>query len=154
MLRTPRVGKTVSIRARIEDATLLWQNGRREGAFLVALVATAAVSRLRYPDSGDGEAFRRFVRESQPFTLSVEFRGKLVPVEQVLYKWMRCELVHEGGLPVDVELMPDSEPGVLSVRAGGEPERVLKLSEAWFEHLVGLVVGSPEYQLAVQGHTA
>ncbi|MCO6438561.1 MAG: hypothetical protein J5J06_15830 [Phycisphaerae bacterium] len=39
----------MSIRARIEDAVVLWHTGRREGALLSALVAAAATSRKRYP---------------------------------------------------------------------------------------------------------
>jgi hypothetical protein len=52
--------------------------------------------------------------------------------------------VHEGGLPIDIEFMPDTRPGTLSARAGGAPEYILKLSNGWFEDLVGVVVGAPE----------
>jgi hypothetical protein len=40
--------------------------------------------------------------------------------------------------------MPDDETGLLSVRAGGAPEFVLKVSEGWFDHLIRAVVGAPE----------
>lgn len=50
------------IRERAEDAKLLWNAGRHEGAFLVALVAVAARARREYPRlSGDREVFERFV---------------------------------------------------------------------------------------------
>jgi hypothetical protein len=77
--------------------------------------------------------------------LSVEYHRESHPIEHIFYKWFRCELVHEGGLPIDIEFMPDDEPGLLSVRAGGAPEFfVLKVSEGWFHHLIGAVVAAPE----------
>ena len=42
-------------------------------------------------------------------------------------------------MPVDVEFMPDPEPGMLSIRAGGAPEYVLKVSRGWFQELVHVV---------------
>ena len=137
----------MSIRARVEDAMFLWEKGRREGAFLSALIAVAATSRRRFPDRkalSDREAFERFVAAAHSVRLSVEYRGEVHPIEHVLYKWLRCELVHEGELPVDIAFMPDDRPGALSVRAGGAPEFVLKLSNGWLHHLVGTVVAAPE----------
>lgn len=137
----------MSVAARIEDALLLWDSGRREGAFLMALIAVAATSRRRFSDRkavGDREAFERFVKSAHQVLLSVEYRGEVHSIEHVFYKWFRCELVHEGGLPMDIEFMPDDEPGILSVRAGGAPEFVLKVSEGWFHHLVSAVVTAPE----------
>jgi hypothetical protein len=137
----------MSLRARVEDAQLLWRNGRRDGAFLSALVAVAATSRKRFADRKavtDRDAFERFLEAAHSVRLSVEYRGECHPIEHIFYKWFRCELVHEGGLPIDIEFMPDDEPGLLSVRAGGAPEFVLKVSEGWFHHLVSAVITAPE----------
>jgi hypothetical protein len=137
----------MSVRTRVEDALLLWNNGRKEGAFLSALVAVAATSRRRFPDRkavGDREAFVRFLEAAHTVRISVEYRGECLPVEQIFYKWFRCQLVHEGGLPVDIEFMPDSVPGTVSVRAGGAPEYLLKVSDGWFDHMVGAVALAPE----------
>ncbi len=137
----------MSIRARVEDALFLWENDRREGAFLSALVAVAATSRRRFPDReavGDREAFERFVSAAHSVRISVEYRGEVHPIEHVLYKWLRCELVHGGEVPVDIAFMPDDPPGALSVRAGGPPEFVLKLSHSWLHHLVQAVLAAPE----------
>jgi hypothetical protein len=134
----------MSIRRRVEDAQFLWDHGRKEGALLAALVAVAATARLRFPDRKtvkDGEAFERFFESVRSVRLNVEFRGEIHTIEHVFYKWLRCELVHEGGIPVDVQFTPG--PG-LSVRAGGSPAFVLQLSEAWFDHLVGAVRTAPE----------
>jgi len=137
----------MSVQARVEDAQLLWRNGRREGAFLTALLAVAATSRKRFSDRKavtDRDAFERFLETGHSVRLSVEYRGECHSIEHVFYKCFRCELVHEGGLPIDIEFMPDDEPGLLSVRAGGAPEFVLKVSEGWFHHLIGAVVAAPE----------
>ena len=137
----------MSIRGRVEDAMFLWENGRQEGAFLSALVAVAATSRRRFPDHKavrDREAFERFVAAAHTVHLSVEYRGKVHPIEHVLYKWLRCELVHEGEIPIDIAFMPDDHPDALSVRAGGAPEFVLMFSHGWLHHLVGAVVAAPE----------
>ena len=76
--------------------------------------------------------------------LSVKYRGKFYPIENIFYKCFRCELVHEGGLPIDIEIMPDDEPGVLSVQVDGALEYVLRVSEGWFHHLISSVVAAPE----------
>jgi len=137
----------MSVRARVEDASLLWQHGRLEGAFLSVLVAVAATSRRRYGNRhefGDRAAFEQFVRDSHSVRLSVEYRGQCQPVEHIFYKWLRCSLLHEGGVPVDIEFVDGGEPGTMSVRAGGAPEYVLKLSHGWFHHLMGAVIEAPE----------
>lgn len=92
----------------------------------------------------DRDAFERFLTTAHSVRLSVEYRGESHPIEHIFYKWFRCELVHEGGLPIDIEFMPDDAPGALSVRAGGAPEFVLKVSEGWFHHLVTSVISAPE----------
>jgi hypothetical protein len=126
-----------SVGERVDDARLLWDAGRREGAVLVALVAVAARARQDYPRRiGDREAFERFIRARFRPRISVEFRGKLRSLEHIFYNWMRCELVHEGGLPVDLRFKNDAPPGELSLRAGGAPEYVLLISPGWFEQLV------------------
>lgn len=113
----------------------------------MALVAVAATSRARFPDRnavGDREAFEQFLRSANRVAWSVEYRGICHPVEHIFYKWFRCELVHEGRLPVDVEFMTDVEPGALAVRAGGAPHFVVEVSDSWFHHLVGAVMDAPE----------
>jgi hypothetical protein len=137
----------MSIRARVEDSLLLWENGRLEGAFLNVLVAVAASSRRRFPDRktvGDRESFLRFLEGAHSVRLSVEYRGECLPVEEIFYKWFRCQLVHEGGLPGDITFMTDSEPNAFSVRAGGAPEFILKVSHGWFHHMVDTVVSAFE----------
>jgi hypothetical protein len=110
----------MSIRTRIEDALFLYKNGRYEGAFLTALVAVAATARREDPDQkmGDRESFEAFLDKRRRGVLRVEFHGDVHTIPHILYKWFRCELVHEGGLPIDVEFIESEE---LSIRAGGAP---------------------------------
>jgi len=112
-VRRPRRSDVMAVSDRIEDAKLLWKHGHREGAFLAALIAVAATSRKRFPDrkaNTDREAFERFLEEANSVRLSVEYRGECHPIEHVFYKWFRCQLVHEGELPIDIEFMPDADP--------------------------------------------
>ncbi len=67
-----------------------------------------------------------------------------MPLRSFCRVLLRCELVHEGGWPVDIELMPDDYPGALLARAGGAPDFVLKLSESWLLFLINAVVKAPE----------
>ena len=123
--------------ARVDDARLLWREGHWEGAFLLALVAVVVRARQDFPlPMREGKAFQRFVESRLTVRISVEFRGRQWPIERVFYKWLRCELVHQGGLPVDIRFREDAEPGELSVRAGGAPEFVLLVSPGWFDQLL------------------
>jgi hypothetical protein len=133
----------MSIKNRLEDAEFLWKSGRLEGAFVMALIAVAATARRTFPEAkGDRQAFEDFLSQGWFKRLSVEYRGEVHPIYHIFYKWFRCELIHEGALPVDVEFMPDPEPGVLGIRAGGAPEYVLKVSHGWFQELVKTVTNA------------
>ena len=129
---------------RIDDAFFLWSSGRREGAFLSALIAVAATARRRYPHMKDREGFEQFLRDSHSVRIGVEYRGECQQIEHIFYKWLRCQLVHEGGLPVDIQFMTDDEPHLMSVRAGGAPEYVLKIGHGWFHHMVSCVTQALE----------
>jgi len=127
-----------SVQDRIDDALALWRAERREGAFLLAIVAVVVRARQDFPrPMREGESFRRYVESIFPARISVEYRGKLWSIEDIFYTWFRCEIVHRAGLPVDVGLTEDTESGELSVRAGGAPEYKLLVSPGWFHQLIG-----------------
>jgi hypothetical protein len=132
------------IRRRIDDAILLWDKGRHEGAFLIVLIAVAATARKRYPKTKDREAFEQFLKDFHTVRLSVEYRGECHPIEHVFYKWLRCQLVHEAGILLDIQFMQDAQPGSMSVRTGGAPEYILKIGTGWIYHMIGSVVQAPE----------
>lgn len=93
------------IRSRIDDAIFLWEKGRQEGAFLSCLIAVAATARKRYPKAKDKEGFEQFLKDSHNVRLNVEYHGECHSIEHVLYKWLRCQLVHEGVIPIDIQFM-------------------------------------------------
>lgn len=134
----------IGIRNRIDDALFLWKNGRAEGALLLALIAVAATARLRYPIMKDRECFEQFLRDTHLPILRVEYRGECHPFEHIFYKWLRCQLVHEGGLPLDIQFIGEDEPNSMFVRAGGAPEYILKIGHGWFDHMIGSVILAPE----------
>ncbi len=132
----------MSIRARVENALFLYESGRYEGAFLNVLIAVAATARREFPGRsiGDRECFEKFLEKQHRGILEVEYKGELHTVPNIFYKWFRCEFVHEGKLPIDIQFIQTDN---LSVRAGGEPEYILKISHGWFHWLVNSVVNSP-----------
>jgi hypothetical protein len=131
------------IRRRFDDALALHQLGRFDGALLGALVAAAATARLEMPDRsiGDRECFEAFLNKSTACqrTRGVEYRGELRSIPRIFYKWLRCELVHEAGVPLDIEFVGDPDDGSLSSRAGGAPEFTLQLSHGWLFEVLHLV---------------
>jgi hypothetical protein len=129
---------------RVDDALLLWSHGRKEGAFLVALIAVAAISKLRYPKAGDRDAFESVLKGGHTVRISVEYRGNCHEIEHIFYKWLRCNLVHEGELPVDICFADDPDDGSMSVRAGGPPEHIMRIGTGWFRHMMNLVMNAPE----------
>lgn len=133
----------MSITDRLADAELLWGHGHREGALLLVLVAVAASAREAYPHLGRGkdrQAFCTFLRAQHDWTISVEFRGAQVDLDELFYEHLRCELVHKAGLPVDLRIDEDfADPHSLTVRAGGTPERTVLLTPAWYHFLAEAV---------------
>ena len=52
----------MSIKTRTDDAEHLWTQGRKEGAWVQALIAAAATARKRYPRPiPDSQAFKSFI---------------------------------------------------------------------------------------------
>lgn len=99
----------MSVRARFDDSVALHAGGRHEGAVLALLVAVAATSRKRYPKGtmSDGDAFKKFLHDQMKTitgnieNLHIKYRGEVQPIQDVLYKFVRCELAHEGTMPTD-----------------------------------------------------
>jgi hypothetical protein len=161
----------MSIRQQVEDATFLAQNGRHLGALTNLMVAVAASARKCLPKGtkslekpaepmGDREAFTLFLggrirrllfgnygsQEYGDSGISVGFKGRQYDIAYVLYKFYRCELVHEGELPEDVEFEPrDCAGGVkdrnnlsVSISTGNK----MILDHGWIDLLVGAIVNA------------
>lgn len=137
--RAPKRGDSARMpnpEERVGDALRLWEAGRPEGAFLLAIIAVIVRARQLYPDDREGDAFRRYIESRFGPRLSIEYRGVQWPIERLFYTWFRCEIVHQGGLPVDIRFMDGEGADALIVRAGGAPEYVVLVSPAWFHQLI------------------
>ena len=104
----------MGIRQRFEDTILLLRDDRLEGALLMALVAIEGTSRKRYPDTVEpspGKAFQRFLEDEMDKVLPIKrlvlgcFRDGKMLLHELLYRIVRNDLHHEGGLPPDVEVV-------------------------------------------------
>jgi hypothetical protein len=130
----------MSIHDRLVDADILWTAGRREGALFSTLVAVTAIARREHPGLGDGEAFRTFLADRHSWSIKIEHRGQLVTIEQLMWKWLRCELAHRAALPVDVQFYDvDDDPDDLRIQAGGPPEYCVRISDGWYWWLRRLI---------------
>lgn len=147
--RTVLAEVKMSVTARLEDAKLLYDHGRHEGALLSVLVAAAGTSRRRFPRGtqsrrnpktkmGDGEAFETFVAEEMQRvgTCAVYFNGQCNSAEKVFYKWLRCSLAHEAELPNEIVFCAGEHNNVAGLCwEAGPPERLI------VTHPVVLLIG-------------
>lgn len=146
----------MSVRDRLDDARLLYAQGRGDGALLNVLVAVAATSRKRYPHPahGDREAFTKFVAEEMPVISQVGTQRYLVrvpganrnkwpdeqmPMEDCLYEVVRCNLAHEAVLPDTVEFFEAPGATVIDIN-----DRRIRLSISWVNGLINAVAFAPE----------
>lgn len=142
----------MSIRSRLEDATILFSAGRREGAFVQVLIAAAATSRKRYKQDewDDSESFKNFIYDElgvitngMKYNVVFPFQGRNTPLEDIFYHHLRCQLVHEGEMP---ETIAFSEPRDVD----GIKYSVLKLERQlgfpidWVESLATAIWLAPE----------
>jgi hypothetical protein len=161
----------MSIKQQVEDAVFLAQNERHLGALTNLMLAVAASSRKTFPkgktkslkdpakNMGDGEAFTLFVGgrirkilfgdfggpDTGNSGISVNFKGKQHDVAYILYKYYRCELVHEGELPEDIEFSAPSENQNMGINNNGVSVSVscgnaMVLDYGWIDLLVNAVV--------------
>jgi len=102
----------MGVRARIEDAKCLWAAEHQEGAVILVLIAVAATVRKRYArPMSDKEAYKRFIHDelekiTNGPTQNVAFYFRKEhhrSIEDLIYTFIRCELVHEGSLPEDIQ---------------------------------------------------
>ncbi|MCI0557418.1 MAG: hypothetical protein MN733_02905 [Nitrososphaera sp.] len=152
----------MSIATILEDAGALWKAGRKLGAFVLVLVTVSATSRKRYPrgtpsmkspgkEMSDGEAFKRFALDEMDkitggpkYNVEFQFQGRdKVPLEDILYTHLRCQLVHEGVMSKSIYFTPtEHEDGkALNVLKLTEP---LGFPEGWINNLAIAVHLAPE----------
>lgn len=142
----------MSVRDRLDDARALYAAGRREGALLSVLIAVSATARKRYPKPiGDRKAFTDFVGEemanivlgategrSSVKSIELNYSGRMMTMQDLLYEIVRCNLAHEGHLPENIVFEPGTN---LSIKV--ETDKVT-LSDSWLKGLTHVIVQSPE----------
>lgn len=112
------------IKQQIDDAIFLFQNGRYQGCLSVVMLAIGASSKKVFPSPPhrDNYAFEQFLGSRIASVLwghrlgdgvgnsrvMVTFREESHLIEHIFYKYYRCSLVHEGGLPNDVIFAPSA----------------------------------------------
>src|SRR3954471_11215126 len=98
----------MSVTDRIDDARVLYSQGRRQGSLLAVLIAVTATARKRFPPNtpsrtnpskpmGDIEAFTTFLHEelgkmNVPLDRPLQFRGRPTSLGMLLYRFVRNEL--------------------------------------------------------------
>lgn len=147
----------MSFKERVTDAEVLWSQGRKEGAWVLALIAAAATARKRYPKpKTDREAFTAFIRDITMTLVYGESASDKRPavvfgdalLEDIIYKDMRCKLVHEGEIEGNVvldecRLVEGNMTGTMRVGGNGKPH---ELPDFWALHLLKAVREAPENQ--------
>jgi hypothetical protein len=99
----------MSIAARLRKAESDLAMGDFENALIQSLIAIAAMSKLRYPNAQDGKAFKAFLKDEflkniQPNIsiiggyLKVQISDEVLTIEDILYRHVRCHLLHEAQL--------------------------------------------------------
>lgn len=136
----------MSVRTILEDAEHLYIKGRKEGALLSILVALAATSRKRYPRTvkKDRDAFTAFLGEELTKRIRVgkfmiNFRNKMIPLQDLFYEFVRCELAHEAKMPEDIKFTKKSD--MLQVKVD---EKEITFSENIIDILFDIVLKAEE----------
>src|SRR5258706_2183213 len=99
---------SMSVPDRIDDARILYSQGRRHGSLLSVLIAVTATARKRFPPAtpsridpakpmGDIAAFTTFLHEelskmNVPLDRPLQLRGRPITLEMLLYRLVRYEL--------------------------------------------------------------
>jgi hypothetical protein len=148
--------KRMSVHQRVLDAEFLWNSNHREGAWILAMIATAATARKRYPrPTPDNQAFKQYVQDisytivsGKPKPPNLQ-KGQLLvkfgerPFEDVLYKDYRCSWVHEAGLD-NAGLSESKIEGdniIIETLVVGEHPQI---PENWLLNLLNAIRWSPE----------
>ena len=93
-----------------------WSNGEYKESLVLSLLGVAAVSKLYYPKKKDREAYEAYLADKRPELISRYLGDIPVPflipspsingqsLEELLYKTLRCNIVHELVWPDHVKL--------------------------------------------------
>lgn len=123
----------MTIAARIQECSAKLAIGDAENAFIQLAIAIDGTAKLLYPGKKTSERCKRFLKDSLPFilwslsngapakTTSLSFEiwtssesTAYIEFEDLVYKVMRCSLLHEGVLSEKVEFVNASYVGTLN----------------------------------------
>jgi hypothetical protein len=126
----------------LDDAVLLYQLGRKHSAILLLLCAVDGLAKQADPANGNSaDRFETYLKglmrrpgRAQIHTVAVPRLRRSVSFEYLIYKFLRCPLVHEGarleahdpasfGVCLDWEIVPHGiklEPERSRILLGGE----------------------------------
>ena len=154
----------MSVVERLEDAYLMLQNGRHEGALNSVLTAISGASRERYPRGtpsrqrpgdrmGDHEAFVTFFEDQIKLLRAPNMRvrrpdGQELPLSSILYTLFRCALTHEAGLTSGGTLVPDSKYGRVQLKLTSLDPLGFEITHSTIVFLADLVSRAPEHHVA------
>jgi len=164
----------MTIQDRIDDARLLFKAGRYPGAMAMMCTAVAGAARTAFPqgtrsidnpknDMGDAESFQRYIspriahfifstpwpRSAKECGLRIKFRTEYYDFSYILYKWYRCELIHEARLPEDVRLSDARpNPGRFSITLSTGP--YLEINADFIESMAAAALLDPSIGIAPQ----
>jgi len=62
-------------------------------------------------------------------------------MDEFFYKWLRCELVHEGGLPIGITFDTEDNGGLVTIRLSDDLP--ITISSVWYHSLVLAVLSHP-----------
>lgn len=72
---------------------------------------------------------------------SLRFQGVMYPLGELLYKWLRRELVHEGGLPAGLQIDPNETTAVFTLSL--VESLPLTVPATWYHSFIINVIGHP-----------
>jgi hypothetical protein len=143
----------VAVADRIKEAIDKMNMGEPENGLIQVCIAVDATAKKEYPKSGPGERTKKFLRDNQVFLtaflrlavgeeilLQVENRdGKpeTKRLEEVLYRLVRCALVHEAELSDRVTITNQACFGL-----SNDGKFILSYGLIW--GMICAVIGSPK----------
>lgn len=123
----------MTIAARIQECTVKLALGDAENAFIQLAIAIDGTAKLLYPGKKTSERCKKFLKDSIPFilwslsngtpakTTSLSFEisnssqsSAWIEFEDLVYKVMRCSLLHDGELSKKVEFVDAPYVGTLN----------------------------------------
>ena len=112
----------MSVNDRIDDARVLYSQGRRHGSLLSVLIAVTATARKRFPPNtpsrtdpskpmGDIEAFTTFLHDELTrlgvsLDRPLQYHGRATTLEMLLYRLVRNELAPRADSQLEVQFHP------------------------------------------------